>query len=337
MMNVLLIIGIIMIVVGCVLLKVERRSFLTGIALIGGVSFILMYAISVLSESNDISRTITLGLVYGLVPLLIIAGGVFLIKNGKSMITKEGRKLANLLSLIIGVYIFVIIFLIYILFKYNMHLNPYIYIAIKLVIVVALYVGILFLIYLSYSYLYQKLPVNKDIDYIIVLGSGLIGDRVPPLLKSRLDKGIEIYNKQIRKGVNCKMIVSGGQGPDELVSEASAMGKYLLSQGIKESDVILEDKSTTTYENMKFSKNIMDKSSKYNSIFVTNNYHVFRASIFARKVGLKANGVGAPTAFYFLPSALIREFIAILVIYKWISIIFILIVLFLVAWSIFPL
>ncbi|MGL5712017.1 MAG: YdcF family protein [Paraclostridium sp.] len=337
MMNVLLIIGIIMSVVGCVLLKVERRSFLTGITLIGGVSFILMYAISVLSESNDISRTITLGLVYGLVPLLIIAGGVFLIKNGKSMITKEGRKLANLLSLIIGVYIFVIIFLIYILFKYNMHLNPYIYIAIKLVIVVASYVGILFLIYLSYSYLYQKLPVNKDIDYIIVLGSGLIGDRVPPLLKSRLDKGIEIYNKQIRKGVNCKMIVSGGQGPDELVSEASAMGKYLLSQGIKESDVILEDKSTTTYENMKFSKNIMDKSSKYNSIFVTNNYHVFRASIFARKVGLKANGVGAPTAFYFLPSALIREFIAILVIYKWISIIFILIVLFLVAWSIFPL
>ncbi|MGL5693676.1 MAG: YdcF family protein, partial [Peptostreptococcaceae bacterium] len=221
-------------------------------------------------------------------------------------------------------------------FKYDMYLNSFMRVGIISIIIIASYLGFLFLIYLSYSYIYQKLPVKKDLDYIIVLGSGLIKDRVPPLLKSRLDKGIEIYNQQIKKGNPCKIIVSGGQGADELVSEASAMGKYLLSQGIKESDVILEDKSRTTYENMKFSKKIMDKSEKYNSIFITNNYHVFRASIFARKVGLKSNGVGAPTAFYFLPSALIREYIAILVIYKWISIIFILIVLSMALYSLFP-
>lgn len=163
--------------------------------------------------------------------------------------------------------------------------------------------------------------IKRKVDYIIVLGSGLIGDRVPPLLKSRLDKGIQIYNEQKEKGINSKLVVSGGQGPDELTSEADAMKKYLISQNIPEENILVEDKSTTTYENMKFSKKIMDNNSdNYTSIFVTNNYHVFRASIYARKAGLKAQGAGAPTAFYFLPSALIREFIAIIFLYKWINI-----------------
>lgn len=335
-MNILLIIGIIMTVIGYFLFKKERRSFITGIVLIGGISCILVYILDILSVHNSLGRVIVLGCVYGGIPLIIIIAGLFLIKNGKVMMSKEGRKLANLLSLIIGINIFIIILIIYVLFKYDEYLSSFAHVGLIAILIIAFYLGGLFLTYLLYSYIYQKLPVNKDIDYIIVLGSGLIGDRVPPLLKSRLDKGIEIYNQQIKRGNDCKIIVSGGQGPDELVSEASAMGKYLLSQGINENDVILEDKSTTTYENMKFSKRIMDKSSKYNSIFITNNYHVFRASIFARKVGLKSNGVGAPTAFYFLPSALIREFIAILVVYKWISIIFILILLLLVVSSLSP-
>jgi len=180
------------------------------------------------------------------------------------------------------------------------------------------YFGFLFISYLVYSYIYQKFPVRKHVTYIIVLGSGLIGDRVPPLLKSRLDKGIEIYKMQLEKGSISKLIVSGGQGADELTSEANAMKSYLLSQNIPDIDVILEDKSTTTYENMKFSKKIMDNiTTNYSSIFVTNNYHVFRASIYARKAGSKTHGVGSQTSLYFLPSALIREFIAILALNKW--------------------
>lgn len=104
---------------------------------------------------------------------------------------------------------------------------------------------------------------------------------------------IEIYKRQLEKGSHPKIIVSGGQGSDELVSEAFAMKKYILSQNIPEEDIIMEDKSTTTYENLKFSKVIMDNTKeKYSCIFVTNNYHVFRASIFARKTGLKAHGSG---------------------------------------------
>lgn len=115
--------------------------------------------------------------------------------------------------------------------------------------------------------------------------------------------------------------MSGGQGADEPVSEAYAMRKYLLSQHIPENMIILEDQSTTTYENMLFSKQLIEEDwlTRFevvhpapSIIFSTNNYHVLRARLYARRVHLKAEGVGAPTALYFLPTALIREYIALL-------------------------
>ncbi|MBZ6004412.1 YdcF family protein [Paraclostridium bifermentans] len=263
--------------------------------------------------------------------------GFFLIKNGYIMKHKEGRRLANLLSLILGVNVLLIVSLSLLLIFHGSKLNTYAYATILTIILFAIYFVFLFFSYLVYSYAYQMLPVNKNLDYVIVLGSGLIGDKVPPLLKSRLDKGIEIYSQQLSKGNHTKIVVSGGQGSDEIVPEAIAMKKYLVSQGIPELDILVEDKSTTTYENMKFSKNIMNNISKnYSCIFVSNNYHVFRASIYARKAGLKANGVGAPTAFYFLPSALIREYIAIIMLYKKVSLLAIAFILIVVAYSFIP-
>lgn len=165
--------------------------------------------------------------------------------------------------------------------------------------------------------MYQMFPVKKQVNYIIVLGSGITSEEVPPLLKSRLDKAIEYFNKNPAS----KFILSGGQGHDEPVSEAFAMKKYLLSQNIPEEKIIMEDQSTTTYENMLFSKRLIEvdwASSSHQGkqepviIFSTNNYHVLRARLYARRVHLKAEGVGAPTAFYFLPTALIREYVALL-------------------------
>ncbi|MBW6410997.1 YdcF family protein [Clostridium weizhouense] len=319
-MNQIFLISIFLLILGGILFFVEKRNFYTGLILTSGILELIIYIVDIISVKSDIARLFILMFVYGIVPLIIIFSGFWLIFNGKVMRSKEGRKLANQLSLIIGLDILIICSLSVIAIYYD-NMNSYLYIAIIEIILISAYLGFLFVSYLAYSYIYQKLSLKGDLDYIIVLGSGLIGDRVPPLLKSRLDKSIEIYKKQKEKGNNTKIIVSGGQGADELISEASAMGNYLMSQNINKNDIILEDKSRTTYENMKFSKLIMDKSNKYRCIFVTNNYHVFRASIFARKAGVKAHGVGAPTAFYFLPSALIREFIAILVIYKWLNII----------------
>ncbi|MBQ2401449.1 MAG: YdcF family protein, partial [Lachnospiraceae bacterium] len=154
-------------------------------------------------------------------------------------------------------------------------------------------------------------------DYIIVHGCGLKnGESVTPLLKGRVDKAVQIYRKSKELA---KIVVSGGQGPDEKISEAQAMKNYLLEIGIAEDDIILEEQSKTTYENLKNVRDLLDVGGKKNRyIFVTNNYHVFRTSLFARKLKMKAQGVGCKTAGYYWPSAFIREYIAIMVHYKWV-------------------
>lgn len=80
-----------------------------------------------------------------------------------------------------------------------------------------------------------------------------------------------------------------------------------------------ETQSKTTLQNMKFSKQLIAQGPVKNprTIFVTNNYHTFRAGMFAKQAGLKADGIGARTARFFLPDAIIREYIAIFVRNKW--------------------
>lgn len=336
-MNIYFIINLCIFLSGLLLFFKDSRNFFAGVLLTFGSLGILFSILMYFSIKFEFVNVISMLVIYGLIPLFIVGLSFFLIKNGSIMRQKEGRRLANLLSLILGTNILIIVSLTLFLIFTPHRLNGLLYITILIIILLSAYFGFLFFSYLVYSYAYQMLPINKNLDYIIVLGSGLMGDKVPPLLKSRLDKGIEIYTQQLSKGNFTKIVVSGGQGPDELVSEAIAMKKYLISQDIPESDILVEDKSTTTYENMKFSKNIMDTINKnYSCIFVTNNYHVFRSSIYSRKARLKANGVGAPTAFYFLPSALIREFIALLVLYKHFNIIVILLFLGFVVYSYLP-
>ena len=90
-----------------------------------------------------------------------------------------------------------------------------------------------------------------------------------------------------------------------------------MQRAVPEQDIILEDQSKTTMENMRYSKKIMDERMKsYFCIFVTNDYHVFRAATYARRIGLKAEGVGCRTAFYYWPNAFIREYIALMIQYK---------------------
>lgn len=94
------------------------------------------------------------------------------------------------------------------------------------------------------------------------------------------------------------------------------MQSYAVEKGIPIEDTIQENKSVSTYENMKFSKKIMDQmkdEGKYHSIFATNNFHLFRAGIYARKAGLDSQGIGSKTAFYYWPNAMVREYIAVVV------------------------
>lgn len=240
-----------------------------------------------------------------------------LIVNGRLMLKREGRKLANMLPLIIGLGILALIITWFgSILKTG---SPILGIVVVFIVALVGYFSFLFLSFLLSTFLYQFNFPRYNQDFLIVLGSGLIGgDRVPPLLASRLNRAIKFYDKQYaKKGKRATFIVSGGQGANETISEAEAMRGYLIEQGIDENFIIMEDQSVNTLQNMKFSKAKMDAiMSNYNSLFSTNNFHLFRAGIYARKAGLKSQGIGAKTALYYMPNALIREFIAITVMYK---------------------
>jgi len=156
---------------------------------------------------------------------------------------------------------------------------------------------------------------EPDKDWLIVLGCGLKKDGTPtPLLRGRLDLALGFDERQRREtGKTARFVVSGGQGPDEAQSEAASMRDYLLSKGIPDERVIVEDKSTDTAENMRFSKQKIEEAGGGGEIaFFTTNYHVFRAGLKARRVKMRAVGMGAPTKWYFWPNAAVREFVGLL-------------------------
>lgn len=157
---------------------------------------------------------------------------------------------------------------------------------------------------------------NKEkSDYIVVLGAGLLnGDQISATLKHRLDSAIE-YIKDNKNGE--KIVVSGGKGSDEKISEAEAMKRYLINHGIDETTILMEDKSTSTFENFKFSKEVIANDSLKNieeikiKIF-TNGFHMFRSNFLSKRVGFKnVTSYSAKTPWYLIPSYYSREVLAI--------------------------
>ena len=246
------------------------------------------------------------------IPLSVIISTIYLIFNGRQMMTFEGRRLANLLSLFYGLAIALSLALTF-FFPHFIFLHKILSLTNGLLI----YGSYLYVTYILYGFVYNTFPVIKHPDYIIILGSGLIGDKVPPLLAQRLEKGKTMYEKFHN---HPKIVVSGGQGVDEPITEAEAMAQYLRQVGIPQEDIIIERQSTNTLENLQFSKTILDQKSKenYYCLVVTNSFHSLRAGIYMRKLGIKGRSIGSRTALYFLPSAWIRETIGLIVLYwKW--------------------
>lgn len=156
-----------------------------------------------------------------------------------------------------------------------------------------------------------KPEYNKD--FVIILGCKIKKDGTPtPLLKGRIDKAIE-FAKMQKEYTNKDIIFipSGGRGNDEIISEAESMKNYLVQEGIKEKNIIVENKSTNTYENIKYSYEIIKKKKKEANILIsTTNYHVFRAGNIAYNQNIYLEGIGSKTKTYFWINAFIREFIA---------------------------
>ena len=194
---------------------------------------------------------------------------------------------------------------------------------------------------LAYGLFYDKLPFRKIIgkliavglvailsfggflsvyggrdtaDYteqtVIVLGCGLRGERVSVGLAKRLGKAAEYHEKN----PEAMIIVSGGQGPQEDISEALAMKRYLVDKGIPENKIIMEDKSTSTITNFRNSRAIMeDKGMDLSSVvFVTNAYHVYRGAYYAKDEGfIDIAHLGTDIIWYTVPMNYMREMLAV--------------------------
>ena len=145
-------------------------------------------------------------------------------------------------------------------------------------------------------------------DYVIVLGAQVRGRTPSYNLARRLDKAYEY----LKENPETKVILSGGQGEGELVTEAQAMAKYLKNKGLLEKRMILEEESENTYENIKFSREKIEKQ-EADIVLVTNNFHVFRSLRIARRQGVEnVEGLGAPVMWYTVPNLYLREAFAVI-------------------------
>ena len=104
---------------------------------------------------------------------------------------------------------------------------------------------------------------------------------------------------------------SGGKGDDEVIAEGEAIANYLVSKGIPEERILVENRSKNTEQNIRFSKELISECSSGAQVaFSTTNYHVFRTGCIADEAGTPMEGIGAGTKRYFWINAFIREFVA---------------------------
>ncbi len=314
----------------------DKRRLLTGYVFNLSIVITIGYIV-ILCLPFSTPLPIVLSLIIGLMAFVLLSFGgyaliVYLLWNARIVLKKESRTLGNMLTLLLGIAgLFLILFQHLLLKKDSVF--EYIY---MVIVIFLIYYFFSFMTILTSSLLFNHIKPKFNKDYLIVLGSGLLnGKTVTPLLAGRIDAALAFANQQqARTGKQPLLIMSGGQGQDEKMPEAVAMENYALSQGVPKAEIITEENSKTTLQNLQFSKNLMDERSQgepNQSAFVSNDYHIFRAGLFAKKVGLNSDGIGSRTARYFLPNAFIREFVAIILMHKKRHIVFTVLLLILIA------
>ena len=147
-------------------------------------------------------------------------------------------------------------------------------------------------------------------DAVLVLGCGIDGERVTGSLARRLDTAIAYHEKN----PNAVIVVSGGQGAQETITEAEAAARYLTERGIPAEQIIKEEQATSTVENFKYTATLLNERfpGGYSLAVITSRYHVFRAVRIAKKQGLTVTHAGAAVVRYTVPMNDLREVVAVL-------------------------
>ena len=259
-----------------------------------------------------------------ILPLALITAVLCTISN-VVLIVKEGFSIRNLLGLIMGIVFCTATVLPNILYGalnnaiwFDIHNEQAIGTYIIQFIEIAIYACVSYIECILIGTIILGVKAAKhvpkfDKDFILILGCRTKKDgTLTNILKARVDRAIEFFRMQKEKANKDLIFVpSGGKGVDETISEADAMKNYLLEQGIKAENILVENKSKNTIENMKLSNNLInEKMPDAKVAFSTTNYHVFRAGIIASEQNMLVEGIGAKTKTYFWINAFIREFIA---------------------------
>ena len=146
-------------------------------------------------------------------------------------------------------------------------------------------------------------------ETLVVLGSKVSAYGPSLMTAQRLKAAIGFMNEH----PDTKCVLSGGQGPDEPFSEAKGMFDYMVNRGISEDRLYLEDRSTNTRENLRFSKELIEKEGLNENIaIVSNEFHLYRAGQIAKKLGLNYKTIPGRSLIYLFPTYYIRELYAIL-------------------------
>lgn len=150
---------------------------------------------------------------------------------------------------------------------------------------------------------------SYDEDAVIVLGAAVHGDELSPTLRGRLNAALTYH----RRNPDALIVVAGGKGSGENISEAEAMQHYLIGANVPPELIIAEDRSTSTQENFANSGDLLNArlDPGYRVAFVTNEFHVYRAGRLAASAGLTAGSVHSTTPFYFWAPMYLRECLAV--------------------------
>lgn len=184
----------------------------------------------------------------------------------------------------------------------------------KMLIILTTSLVVLFTLLIGFNiFLYhfgESDNVTYNEDALIILGAGVNGETPSLMLEDRLNAALEYYSRS----PNVMIVVSGGQGPHEDITEALAMERYLVEGCVPIEKIIKEEKATTTRENITFSKQLLDQyfDKPYKVAIVTNDFHVFRSMIIAENIDLESTHIHAKIPIYSIPANYLRETIAIL-------------------------
>ncbi|WP_455122427.1 YdcF family protein [Scardovia wiggsiae] len=315
---------------------IERRTPFYGFFAASVLGVVLaVYSIVLLNYDPRSPWIIPVGTLFVILLIAVSIGpaavGVTCIISGIRLIRREGASWHNFLSIGLGVVLGADFALIFMLPRSGSWLTEKRWPAFILggFEVVSFYAALVVISYLITLWLNSINIPTRKLDYIVILGCGVIGGAVPPLLESRIRKGISVFERN----PHSILVMSGGRGPGEDIAEAEAMQKWAVAHNVDPARILVEDRSRNTQQNIRFSKKLISEDAaarypgkrldpgagrrtKIRVAVVTSRYHLLRGLLLARDEHLDCIGYGARTKLYFFINAFVREFVGYLSIRK---------------------